>query len=144
MGQLYPLPAVTLILEGHAEEFVEDGQCYLQKSNTVNICVKRGQTVVLARDQDATYLPYFDELAILTITSPSGNISGLNVLRWESDCINPDYPTVDITQNVNDLVPGSIDITDLLNDECGKFTVNISIYNKYAPTAWSSAWLVSI
>ncbi len=143
MGTIEPFPAVCLVLEGREEGSVEDGQCYLQHSNQIQICVKENQTVLLARDQAGTYLPYFDELAILKFTSPSGVVRGLNVVRWEDDCSNPDYPTVNISQNVNDLVSESIDVTDLLNGECGRFTVNISIYNKYSPTAWSTAWLVT-
>ena len=124
---------VVLISDAQAqpEHQVPDGDCFLQFENSVqlhkNKCMKG---IFLARDSLGQYLPYYDELATVTVTSPSNVTNCLNIIRWQPDCANGSCSTVTIYQNPNDLVNGNIDITNLFTDECGNFTISIVIKNK--------------
>jgi hypothetical protein len=104
--------------------------------NTVNegsatfILSQQGQRVFLSSDAVGTISAGFDELGVLTVTTPSGDVNGQNYVAWEDDCKNSDYPVQSIGTSPT---PGANEITDLFGNEVGTFSLNLKVVNKYSP-----------
>jgi hypothetical protein len=99
-------------------------------SNTLTLTVS-GQKVVLSSDPLGTKSPYFDELAVLTVTAPSGTVSGENYVVWQNDCASASYKDTSVPTTVT--AGGAVDISALFNGEIGTFELNIEDINKYNP-----------
>lgn len=134
----------TLVIAENRDENTDGtGVCRImrQEQNLLTCINETVQQIFLSRDPANTLLPYFDELAILEITTPSNLTFGLNIVRWEDDCANAAYPTVTLTNDFLPYVAGNIDITSMFNGEYGNFLVTLTVWNKYGPSAWSSAYV---
>jgi len=138
-----PFRPLVLISQSQAQISVPNGKCYKEYTKTINFCRSKDvQSILLARDKDGTYLPYFDDLAVLLVSSPTGVTKCLNINRWQTDCDKHDCPVVTLSQGINDLILGMIDVTEYFNNEYGKFSVTLSVYDKFTPIAWSTCWLI--
>ena len=137
----------TLVIAENRDENVDGtGVCRImrQEQNLLTCINESMLQIFLSRDSGNTLLPYFDELAILEITSPTNVTTGLNIVRWENDCANPAYPTVTLTGSFLPTSPGNIDITSMFNGEYGDFLITMSVWNKFGPSAWSSAYITPV
>jgi len=98
-----------------------------------------GQRVVLSSDPKGTVSPYFDELAIISVITPSGKLTGENVVAWQKDCSNTSLPSVTIPTTATN--GGAVDITSLFNGEIGTFSIKLVVYNKYNPYSALDAYI---
>jgi len=96
-----------------------------------------GQKVVLSGCPQACDAPYIDDIGVVTVTAPSGNVIGSNYCGAQSDCQVAGLPLV--TLPTTHALP--IDITSLFGGEVGTFTVNIKVFNKYTPTSYTDVYI---
>ncbi|TNF27771.1 MAG: hypothetical protein EP329_19050 [Deltaproteobacteria bacterium] len=102
---------------------------------TVEICRQwPDQQMVISQDAAGTVTGKWDELGVFEVTSPSGNVDGVNFVFWQNLCADTRYPQY--------YLPASTDITDLFGDEVGYFTVDLRVNNGYQPYSWWETWVV--
>jgi hypothetical protein len=121
------------------------GPCVVQATATTTVCrASTTQTMVLSSDAGGLVGPYFDELAVLTITSPTAAVSILNIIRWQADCKDPAGTDIAITGSYASPSSSPADITAAFGNECGDFTVAIEVRNAFSPYAWRETFVVAV
>lgn len=86
---------------------------------------------------DLTQEPYLDEMAHFTVTSPTGVVLSMNVVRWATACTDPMASTININGGGQ-----AVDITSLFGSEVGTFTIVSEVRNQGPPAAWSDGFIV--
>jgi hypothetical protein len=99
-----------------------------------------GQRVFLSSDSKGTKAAYFDELAVVSVRSPTGKVRGSNYIAWQTDCQNTTYSAVTISNNKTPVSPAT-EITTLFGNEVGSFSIDIAVYNKYNPYSNADTWV---
>lgn len=139
--------AVSIVGACQNETTITPGTCTSYFSNSVSVCRSTAtQKMRFARNSTGTQEPYFDELAVLSVTSPSGSTVVGNFIRWQNDCRvsgGTDW-ALSSSSPCGSTSVAAIDITSMFGSECGIFTVSIDVRNKYTPYAWSTAWIVPV
>ncbi len=140
-------PAAVSIVPSCRNDTLSSGSsCVTYYSNTVTVCRGEGQSVRFSRNSGGNQEPYFDELAVLSVTSPLGVTVVRNFIRWQNDCRDPagsDVALSSANQCGSTSVP-ALNITSMFGSECGNFSVTIRIRNRYTPYGWSTAWIVPV
>lgn len=112
------------------------GPCVTYVNVTLPVCrISTTQIMRLASNSLGTTAPLFDELGVITVTSPTNVTKVLNVIFYQNDC--RDITGTDLTGPT-----GPVDISALFSGECGVFTINIQVRNRYSPYQWGNTWVV--
>ena len=100
----------------------------------------------LSANSAGTQQPYFDEVGVITVTSPTGVVRIRNVIRWQSDCRDSSGTDINITggSGCGTQPTPALDITSAFGSQCGVFTVNIRVRNSYSPYGYSTCWIVPV
>jgi len=138
-----PLPSLYCVklLSAKPEANQASDTCTQQNSGTGAFTVAQsGQRVFLSSDSKGTKAPYFDELAVLSVRSPSGQVRGSNYIAWEPDCQNTTFPSTAISNSKSPTGPAQ-EITTLFGNEVGTFSLGISVINKNSPYSNLDTWV---
>eukprot|EP01123_Difflugia_compressa_P016246 TRINITY_DN991_c0_g1_i1.p1 TRINITY_DN991_c0_g1~~TRINITY_DN991_c0_g1_i1.p1 ORF type:complete len:817 (-),score=198.64 TRINITY_DN991_c0_g1_i1:99-2375(-) len=98
----------------------------------------QGQKVYLSSDAASSLTPVFDEVGVLTVTSPSKSVRITSYGSFEKDCGNQNYPIVNLPTTTQ---TGAVDITALFSGETGEFLISLSLINKYGPLSTTDAYI---
>ncbi|MFN8040951.1 MAG: hypothetical protein U0Q07_17175 [Acidimicrobiales bacterium] len=107
----------------------------------------RTQKMLLSRNAAGTQEPYFDELGVLTVTSPTNVVVQWSFIRWQADCAQgtKNVPlTSAADQQCSDTTLPAVDITEMFGDECGVFQLRLEVINKFSPYGWGTTWVVPV
>ena len=125
--------------------------CTTVFTNTITVCrTLPTTTMTMSRTSAGQFRPYFDEVGVLTVTSPTNVTRSRNFIGWQNDCRVVDGTTIlpDLTGygsgNGNPCANpsnGPTDVTALFGNECGLFTVRIQVRNGFSPYGWSTCYL---
>jgi hypothetical protein len=138
----------TLIPTCQPETTVTDG-CAIRFSNTIQVCRRTPtSTMTMSRLSNGTARPYFDEVGVLIVTSPTGVVRSQNYIGWQNDCrlVGATLPDVGGFGSGNGSPCGPTnaavqDVTPLFGNQCGLFTVTIQVRNGFTPYGWGSCFL---
>jgi hypothetical protein len=134
-------PPPVQFLEGIPQQFdAPQGVCTTHQDVTFTVCRERpDQQVVVSSDAAGAGEAYFDELGVLTVTTPGGTVSGANYRFWEPSCNDAAFPDV-----FDGTAPRLLDITALFGAEVGDFTVRLQVRNAFQPYQWFTTWVVPL
>jgi hypothetical protein len=138
----------TLIGTCQANTPITNG-CTTVIDNTITVCRPLATTTMtMSRTSAGFFRPYFDEVGVLTVTSPSNVTRSQNYIGWQNDC----RVTTTTLPDLNGYGSGNgdpcanpsngpTDVTALFGNECGLFTVRIRVRNGFTPYGWSTCYL---
>ena len=118
-------------------------------SNTITVCrTLPTTTMTMSRTSAGSFRPYFDEVGILTVTSPSNVTRSQNYIGWQNNCRSTTTTLPDLngygSGNGNPCANPSntpTNVTALFGNECGLFTVRIDVRNGFTPYGYSTCYL---
>jgi hypothetical protein len=93
----------------------------------------------VSSDAAGTGAAYFDEVGVLTVTTPGGITSGANYRFWEANCNDVAFPDIFVGT-----APQLLDVTSLFGAEVGDFTVQLRVRNAFQPYQWLTTWVVPL
>ena len=108
--------------------------------------------MTMSRTSGGQYRPYFDEVGVLTVTSPTNVTRSRNFIGWQDDCrvVNGTTILPDLQGYGNgngtpcdsaNTAYGPTDVTALFGNECGIFTVRLEVRNGFTPYGYSTCYL---
>ncbi|MEZ5142722.1 MAG: hypothetical protein R2726_09430 [Acidimicrobiales bacterium] len=111
------------------------------------------QTVQIHGNAAGTLLPYFDDVAVITVTPPTGSSVTWNVRSPAgTNCNEPTASNTLVLNNTRSgtcpnvtTTAGGADITSMFGSQCGVFTVSVRVRGTGSSGAvwgWNPAWLV--
>lgn len=124
--------------------------CTTVFQNTISVCRPTPTTTMtMARSSTGLYRPFFDEVGVMTVTSPSGVIQTQNFIGYQNTCRDTTATLPDLTGfgagNGSSCSPTSplpaTNVTPLFGNECGIFTVRIRARNGFTPFGYSTVYL---
>ncbi len=124
--------------------------CVTNFTQTVTVCrTLPTRTMLLSRNPTGTQRPYFDEVGVLIVTSPTSVVRSQNYIGYQADCRRT-TTLADLTGYGggngsacgNDSPFGATDVSALFGNECGFFTVRIECRNGFTPFGYSTCYLV--
>ncbi|WP_437810784.1 hypothetical protein [Sorangium sp. So ce1078] len=77
--------------------------------------------MLIAADAAGTQTPDFDELAVVTVTSPTNQVKKVSLVRYQATCSDPAGTTIQLTGS-----GPAVNITSLFGSETGTFAVDAS------------------
>lgn len=121
--------------QGQPETPGNDGVCTTVGTFTLNIVrTSPTQSVVLTSNPTGTAGLTYDELAILSVTSPSGSVRKGNIISWQPACKDPFAPDVYVNGS-------TVDITALFGSEIGTFTLTMYMRNGFGVYGWTPTYV---
>jgi hypothetical protein len=134
-------PPPVQFLEGIPQQRdAPQGVCTTHQDVTFTVCRESpDQQVVVSSDAAGTGAAYFDEVGVLTVTTPGGITSGANYRFWEANCNDVAFPDIFVGT-----APQLLDVTSLFGAEVGDFTVQLRVRNAFQPYQWLTTWVVPL
>ncbi len=145
--------AASYTMIGQCREMTEaTAGCVIEFTNTVSVCrTLPNRTMWLARTSGNQYRPYFDEVGVLTVTSPTNVVRVQNLIGWQNDCrvTNPTFPDLTGYGDGNgspcggaNTALGPTNITNMFGSECGIFSVRLEVRNSFTPYGYSTCYVI--
>lgn len=125
------------------------GSCTSVVDTTISVCrTLATTTMTMSRTSGGAFRPYFDEVGILTVTSPTNVTRSQNYIGFQNDCRSTTTTLPDLTgygsgngDPCANPSNGPTNVTALFGSECGIFTVRIQVRNGFTPFGYSTCYL---
>jgi hypothetical protein len=143
--------SASYTLIGQCREMSEaTAGCVTEFTNTVSVCrTLPNRTMWLARTTGNQFRPYFDEVGVLIVTSPTGVVRTQNFIGWQNDCRVASPTFADLTGYGDGngtpcagAANAPTNVTNMFGSECGIFSVRIEVRNSYTPYGYSTCYLI--
>jgi hypothetical protein len=124
--------------------------CVTTFTNTITVCrTLPTTTMLLSRNTAGTLRPYFDEVGVLIVTSPTSVVRSQNYIGYQNDCRRA-TTLADLTGYGggnggacdSNTTFAATDVSALFGAECGLFTVTIEVRNGFTPYGHSTCYVV--